>query len=364
MIVQNSGNPNSPIWVIVYEPFLSDETAGTVYSGGHGYTFRKVWEMAGLPEPYIYVLRPCLGASYDDAIKFSELAIRLSDNNIPFILPTSPALFKMFCPDLVSKSQEKAILKKYSGNLLISDFLHYPHYIIPQYPPDFVGAVWDYHEIQAYIDYGHVKEEYDYFRLYQSIKPLPARTLVTEPTFDQLMQYLRKLRSTTFISTDIETIRPKKDTYYHKLKHPGYPYCVALAGSPWEAISFSYWDYLPHELVQIWRELDYLMTNVPQIGQNYYTFDTHYTEALGFKHCLDKCQDTLIRHHILWPALPHTLQFQTKQYTREPFYKDEGKQWTPKHKKSFMVYNAKDVCVTYEIFEAQEREFAERPQLI
>jgi hypothetical protein len=48
------------------------------------------------------------------------------------------------------------------------------------------------------------------------------------------------------------------------------------------------------------------------------------------------------------------------QYTREPYYKDEGKNWTVKEKTSMKRYNAKDCCVTYEVWERQEEEFDER----
>ena len=116
-------------------------------------------------------------------------------------------------------------------------------------------------------------------------------------------------------------------------------------------------------MVVIWRELDYIFREIGQIGQNYFTFDAHFLEALGFRPCLSKCQDTLIRHHILWPGLEHKLQFQTKQYTREPFYKDEGKLWSPNQKSGLMRYNALDTTVTYEIYNAQEKEFAEKPHL-
>lgn len=369
MKISNWGNPASPIWVIVEEPYDQDSEKGYIWSSGHGYTFRKVWQLSGLPEPYIYVLKPCIGATYDYRTKFSELISQLCDNNVPLILPTSLDLFESFCSGLVNKSQRKAIFKKYSGNLLNSPLYPKPHYIIPQYPPDFVGANWDYHEIQAFIDFGHVKEEYEYWMANNKLKPLPIRQLITEPSYDTLMSYLYALRfdykfgKCPYVSTDIETIRPKKDTLYHKLGHPGYPYTISLADSPYRGISFSLWDYPTNELVKIWRELDGILKEIPQIGQNYFTFDSHFLEALGFRPCLSKCQDTLIRHHILWPSLEHKLQFQTKQYTREPFYKDEGKQWSPKHKHSLMRYNALDTTVTYEIYLAQEEEFKQRPHL-
>ena len=86
-------------------------------------------------------------------------------------------------------------------------------------------------------------------------------------------------------------------------------------------------------------------------------------ESLGFNISLEKVQDTLLRHHILWPELSHKLQFMTRQYTREPYYKDEGHGWSVKYMDRLRRYNCLDVCVTYEIYEAQEQEFKERPHL-
>ena len=371
MIIENHGNPNSPIWLILEHPYTSDADKGYVLSGGVGYIHRKVWSLSGIDiDPYIYVLKPCLGATYDFDKKFSELVIELCDHNVPFVLPTSVNLFTKFCNSQVTKSQGKALFKKYAGNLLTSNYVPYPHYIIPQYDPAHVAANYDYMEIQAFIDYGHVREEYEYWRSHNNqLNPLPTRKLITEPAYDDLLSFLYRTRfeyerkSLSFVSVDIETIRPKKKTPLHIAGHPGYPYTLSLALSPDYGISFSLWDYTDSQLVVIWRELDYIFREIGQIGQNYFTFDAHFLEALGFRPCLSKCQDTLIRHHILWPGLEHKLQFQTKQYTREPFYKDEGKLWSPNQKSGLMRYNALDTTVTYEIYNAQEKEFAEKPHL-
>lgn len=370
MKIENHGNPASPIWVIAEAPYSTDVDKGYIWSGGLGHVFRKVWSLSKLPEPYIHVLKPTLGATYDETTKFSELVVLLCDNGTPFILPTSVNLFKMFCPTLSSKSQEKALLKKYSGNLLNSDSLPYSHYVIPQYDPQFIGANWNYHEIQAFIDLGHVYEEWEYWTLNNhALQPLPMRQLVTEPSYEDLLSFLYRIRYEFnskllfYVSVDIETIRPKKGTPLQILGHPGYPYTISLAISPSYAISFSFWDYDDTQLVKIWRELDWILTNVPIIGQNFSVFDAHFCEALGFTVNLAKFQDTLIRHHILWPGLEHKLQFQTKQYTREPYYKDEGRLWTPKDKTKLMRYNCLDTAVTYEIYLKQEEEFKEKPWL-
>jgi len=63
---------------------------------------------------------------------------------------------------------------------------------------------------------------------------------------------------------------------------------------------------------------------------------------------------------LLWAELKHTLQFQTRQYTREPYYKDEGHGWNIKDMRQLKIYNCKDTMVTYEIYECQLLELAER----
>ena len=106
--------------------------------------------------------------------------------------------------------------------------------------------------------------------------------------------------------------------------------------------------------------MDAIFSTKRQIGQNWTSFDSHWLRALGFRVNLSLCEDTLIRHHILWPGLRHKLEFQTMQYTREPFYKWEGKGWSLRDGLGqLMKYNAKDAAVTYEIYEEQEKEFDE-----
>lgn len=363
-LINNFGLETNPIWIILDEPYPNDSNDGVILSGGYGYNFKKIWKLANLSLSDVYIRsnRPCIGATY---IKENALSNMLSDIDKyrpTFIVPLSDEVLNYLVPETTQAKEKNSSLRKWAGSLLTSKYLSYPHYVIGSHPPDWVTRNWDYNEIQAFIDFGHVREEFQFWRKYGSVNPLPQRNLLVEPNISDLIGYLVDCLSLSMVSVDIETIRPKIKSFYHRV-NCGLPYTISLAKSPKDAISFSLWDYTPEQSVRIWRLLDEIFTKIPQIGQNYFVFDSHYLEGLGFRLCLERCIDTIIRHHILWPSLKHALHFQTRQYTREPYYKDEGKNFNIKRKKHYMLYNAKDAAVTYEIYEEQEKEFNDRPHL-
>lgn len=370
-LIANFGQENNPIWILMDAPYEKDEQDGVILSGGYGYNFKKIWKLGNLSLNDIFIRsnRPCIGASYPDSKVVLSNMLRDIDTNKPtIIVPLSDEILNFLVPATTQAKEKNSSLMKWAGSLLQSPYISYPHYVIGSHAPDWVTRNWDYNEIQAFIDFGHVREEFEYWRKYGTINPLTQRQLIVQPNFSDLISYLNsclvefatgKIR---YVSVDIETLRPKQNTFYYGI-NPGYPYTIAIAKNPWSGISFSLWDYTEDQCIVIWRLLDDILTKIPQIGQNYFLFDAHYLAALGFTICLRNCRDTLIRHHILWPSLKHALHFQTRQYTREPYYKDEGKNFNLRRKKEFMIYNAKDACVTYEVHDEQEKEFDERPQL-
>jgi len=369
MIIRDYGDEKNPIWVVMREPYAKDSEQGYLLSCGYGHNFKKTWKLSGASDPFITSINPELSVPYDWASQSLLFLTKINNYQPKIIVVLGDELLNTFVPYTKQKNVKASSLTKWAGSLLRSDLLTYDHYIIPSYEPDFVSSNWDYHEIQGFIDFGHVKEEIDYFNANNKLNPLPMRSIITNPTYDNLCDYLRWLVSEwsanrlSFVSSDIETIRPKKSTNYHTIGHPGYTYTISLAPSIKEAISFCFWDYPAEQAIKIWRLLNAVLSQVPQIGQNYFSFDSHHLEALGYRIYLSLCQDTLLRHHILWPGLPHKLQFQTRQYTREPYYKDEGKNWSSKQKHQLMRYNCLDAMVTYEIYLAQEGEFNDRPHL-
>lgn len=364
-LINNFGTENSPIWVLLDAPYNNDTTDGVILSGGYGYNFKKIWKLGGLNlynDTFIRSLRPCIGATYDAPNILSNLLADLDRCRPSIIVPLSDEILNYLVPETSQIKENNSSLMKWAGSLLTSKYLSYPHYVIGSHPPDWVTRNWTYNEIQAYIDFGHIREEFDYWKKYGTINPLPRRQLLVEPSFPDLVAYLNDLLILSIVANDIETLRPKKKSFYYGV-NCGYPYSIAIAKSALDAVSFSLWDYTEDQCITIWRLLNEIYSRIPQIGQNYFLFDAHYLTALGFRLCLSSCRDTLIRHHILWPSLKHALHFQTRQYTREPYYKDEGKNFNVKYKKKFLTYGAKDACVTYEIYEEQEKEFNDRPHL-
>jgi len=262
---------------------------------------------------------------------------------------------QLLCPftkptRIIKKQDEKKDgFGHWRGSLLTSPFLTWPHYVIPMYHPAFVLRQYSEREICIFI-LQRAYEEWRYFAHHKVLQSLPIRKITTSPSLEDARTFLlRCIASSDPISVDIELLRRKV------------PYTISFALSPQEAISLSFWNYQPSELVILWRLMDEIFRTKWQLGQNYTTFDAHWLRALGFSVNLSLVHDTLIRHHILWPGLRHKLEFQTLQYTRQPYYKEEGHSWTPKAGiDKLMRYNCLDTLVTYEIYNSQQQEFEDR----
>jgi hypothetical protein len=360
--IHPKGSPSSRIWVIADTPLSTDISKGFMFSGGLGYVFDKMMRDANINDYYVCARRP----NTDDPTSYSVVESSLNHHQPPFIIAMDK-VGEYFCDSLKMQKKQKSFkgqLNKYFGSLLIADnnLLSYPHYIFPLAAPDFYVSNWSERNITTYFDLAKLREELDYWRKNGTIQPLPFRELIYKDLeLDELLRYLHKLKQASLISVDIETCYPKGDSDFKP--HPGYPITIGIADSPYFGISFNLFRENKFETVLLWRELNDLLRSVPNLGQNYFNFDSHFLQALGFQIDLGKVQDTLIRHHILWPELQHKLQFQTRQYTREPYYKDEGHGWNYKNMNKLRRYNCLDVCVTYEIYIQQEEEFKERSYL-
>jgi hypothetical protein len=362
--IHSKGSPSAQVWVVIEQPYAGDKDKRFNYSCGYGYVFDKMMREAGIPDYYVVARRPDL----DDRNCFSIIENALNHYQPPLIIAIEEA-GKHLCVELEKKFTQKKNLnekdsdiEKYAGSLLISPKLNYPHYIIPSFAPDTIIKDWSLRDIVVSLDLGKCRSELDYFRQHGKLQPLPERILKYEiEDYDELSSYLDRFSQASILSNDIETVYTNTKSMYYP--HPGYPVTIGLADSKDFGISFNLFRESKSETMDLWRRLSQILCRVPQLGQNFFNFDAFRYESLGFRIPLEKVQDTLIRHHILWPELPHKLQFLTRQYTRQPYYKDEGKMWNMKDMCQLRRYNCLDVCVTMEVYLQQELEFNERPYL-
>lgn len=162
-----------------------------------------------------------------------------------------------------------------------------------------------------------------------------------------------RLMNATRLAVDIETFGPRLA-------------CVGFSPDP----SFG--------VCVIWSDADFttrglidslLSGPIPKTFQ-FGTFDTEYLHHQYNIRVNNWAWDTMIAQHIMEPELPRSLKYLSSVYTREPYYKDEGKEkmsdekkeWSGKVDRSKLwIYNCKDVCVTSEIQLAQEIEIREGP---
>ena len=360
MLIHPKGSPSSRIWVIAETPFSTDKEKGYLFSGGAGYVFDKMMSDAGIKDYYVTCRRPDL-----DKPEF----IKIIENDInhykpPFIVPMD-VVGKFLCKELEIGRQQKTHktqLGKYVGSLLSSNNLSYPHYIMPIFDMQKYLGDWSERNITAFFDFQKLRTEFEYWQSHGTIQPLPERELIyADLSFDDLISRLDSLRDSLYLSVDIETCYPKADSSFRG--HPGYPITIGIASSPIYGLSFNLFRDSHTETLVLWRKLNELLSTHSIIGQNFYNFDLYFLTSLGFQIDKTKIQDTLIRHHVLWPELSHKLSFMCRQYTRQPFYKDDGHQWNMKDMTKLRRYNALDVTITYEVFEQQELEFTERKEI-
>ncbi len=185
---------------------------------------------------------------------------------------------------------------------------------------------------------------------------LPDRVLSVCHNSLDLFRYIREYDKLELVSCDIESVNC-------------IPVCVGFAFSRYHALSVPLLRDLgknkltemgDNELNECWKLIDQVLTTKKIIGHNY-KYDDFKLSLFGFW-SLNVYSDTLIKTRVLFPELPDKrLSTVSSLWTREPFYKDEGKEFKlGKHDISrLLLYNAKDCAVEFEVDESQEQDLIE-----
>lgn len=200
------------------------------------------------------------------------------------------------------------------------------------------------------MDWERIKED----RLFPELR-LPQRKLHTDNSFEQVMEYLHRcLEWDDLLGFDTESSRSLHTGW--EMSH------IQFALGAQESMCISFTEY--HEGIGVVdtytakqeAEIMHLASEileskkVRKVGQNL-IYDNYFLYR-KYGIIVQNWEDTRIAHKIAYPEMPASLAFLTSIYTREPYYKDDGKM----HKigksqtTSFQEYAARDAAICVEVF--------------
>ncbi len=173
---------------------------------------------------------------------------------------------------------------------------------------------------------------------------LPEREILIEPSFQQCVEFLLQCMKSPEVGFDIEVMNEEIS-------------CMSFSINPKYGISIPFVfdgnDYFtPDQELMIWKLAARLLSdpNIKKVGQNF-IFDMSFV-LRSYGIIVRNYECTMIGQAITYPDYPKGLDFITSIYTREPYYKDDGKKWmkTGGSYHKFWTYNAKDSLVCQEAF--------------
>jgi uracil-DNA glycosylase family 4 len=185
---------------------------------------------------------------------------------------------------------------------------------------------------------------------------LPDRRLDICHNSLNLYKFFSSYRSLDTATVDIESINCV-------------PVCVGFAFSKSHAISVPLLRQIgkhkltgmgDKELDECWRLIDEQLRRLKLVGHNL-KYDEFKLNLIGFE-LPNVYSDTLIKTRVVFPELPDKrLSTVSSLWTREPYYKDEGKEFRLGKQpiEQLLKYNANDCAVEYEVDEEQEKDLEE-----
>jgi DNA polymerase I-like protein with 3'-5' exonuclease and polymerase domains len=242
-------------------------------------------------------------------------------------------------------------IKKWRGSILSS--LYHNSKVVPSIHP---ANLFERRGEKGLFPYsGKVYMQLDFNRAVEESQTpeleLPHRFLHTAKRSIELLDFVERktAKGRWIFSVDIEALRCV-------------PMMCGLAADENEGISFPLINltqldsrfYVPdYEIAEMWRILDKLFRDprVKILGQNF-KYDQEKMECVGFRFPHGIYADLSLLAKLVNPEFPASLEFITSIYTRQPYYKDEYRDYNPKKDPLSRVfnYNGLDVTVTFENF--------------
>jgi uracil-DNA glycosylase family 4 len=362
--VPGTGNPNSLLAIVADAPSEDDDESKMPFSGPGGMMLDNILKGAGIHRGELWIthlskFRPPgdnfnkledIGVDLEESIK--QLGEELKTVGCTTILALGEQTLKATTGlPLLAKRRGSILRSRWEGIKVIPSF--HPISLLHQHGT-YPGVSYFWKSVMA-LDFARARQE-----SYTTELNLPDRTLMVCKSSYELRNFLQRHADKDLWALDIETRKC-------------IPVCLALAPSRFESMSIPLLE--PNswhesrsglnndaEMTEIWRLLIefFEKPGLKIIGQNFKFDHEKLLKPCGFP-VPEPFADTMLAMHSINPELPKSLDFIASIYTREPYYKDEGREFDlRKHPiERFFLYNAKDSAVTFEAWEELEKELIE-----
>jgi uracil-DNA glycosylase family 4 len=180
---------------------------------------------------------------------------------------------------------------------------------------------------------------------------LPTPHLITNPSFQEALDFIESAHNYTHVGFDIETPRNQVDCFAIAVPD-GPSMCIPLVSSGVYAGGSPHWPIDQEE--KLLTALAKLLADkgVTKVLQNAIFDCTFLYKRYGM--ITNTIADTMIAMGVLYPDFPKSLAFITSVFTRHPYYKDDGKDvfkgFSESNDNKFWLYNARDSYVTLEAY--------------
>lgn len=347
-IVPSRGTPAAPLWIIGEAAGAHEDQQLRPFCGPSGNELEKLCRSVGFTTNDCFV---------DNVIPYRPKDNKLQNLEVP-IRVFYPALaekvrqFRPNCILAVGRTALKALcdvegITVRRGSILESTLVP-GQKVVPTIHVAEILRDWG---LRFYIGF-------DIERAWRESKTpiidLPVRTYIIKPSMQNVVEAFHEIEQAPEYCVDIET-------------RGGRIACVGLGCSQNQAICIpleyaskaSYWSF--EEECEVFRLLANLFA-LPQkkvIIQNH-PFDFSFLWQYHLP-IMGEIWDPMTMHNLLWPDLRHGLDVLCSLYTREPYYKEEGKLWEAwMGEEQFWTYNGKDVCVEMEVYHRLYAELKQR----
>lgn len=358
------GPRDSKIIIVSEAPTQVEAQTGTPFAGGAGQMLSHMLSRAGISMSQCFMTNvvhtPTPGATFDSwYTKKNLLQYVVGVQRLKFNLQDiKPNLVIALGNGPLRALTGKQGIDKHRGSIYDSTLVP-GQKVIATYSHGFPMKVW---QAKAVMEIDFTRCAYD--AQFPELR-LPVREHVLNPDKATALLIANEMVKAEWLAIDIECVFDEKSGFWKLV-------CVGFSDRPGRGMVLPWTDDFNKHLIRMLCEC-----SVKKVYQNgMFDVSVLRTEGVNPKNF---AWDTMSAHHCLMPeaasgedemqllvgkkkfsVLRKGLGFQTSIYTREQYYKDDGKvsESGVKDWPTFWLYNSRDGCVTREIRDVQAEEIA------